>query len=328
MPKLEKYYLHCFAVWFGEKHVATLSTDCRQAGQAGSIKLTFENEVFYTSPGWYYYLRELEQHLPLSFKSISCLDIAADFQSDSLLPELCRIYRYSSFIDENTEIEYAPLVGKLGCTLRHGKQYEFGTSVTKRGSNGKQVAVYNKTLEIEEISHKQYILDYYAAQGFDTTKPVVRVEVRLTAAYLSKLPIDDVTLNRLDGLASIFRQAVGNTFAFRKVKETYFDASRNKKTATFTLIDFAELDAEPLAKTLPVIAYKENNDVCNRIEAKNAMMRWIHNGDAQDLAQLLYIEKNVPAPKSSTWRTCFTRFASAYDRNVTEDRASRMGMFQ
>jgi len=324
---LDKYYLHVFDVIVDSYKVATLGTDCRQYGNAASNMLAFENEVFYTSPGWFYFLRTVEQDLQLRYKSVSNMEIAFDFQRTvRLLPELCHIYRYSSYLKHNAEVHYAPLDGKTSCTPHHGKLYAFGKGVKTKGATGKQIAVYNKTDEIEENRHKPYILVYWAANGFDTTQPVERVESKLAAKWLNKYLIFPSDLDSVAFLGSLFLEAVGKTFTFRKLNEVTYDANRNKKTAQVTLIEFPPFDTQTLYK-LPKNESRCDSDTRNRSEAKNLVLRFIDKGAEQDWLQLEHLRQSVKSPDNSNWTTLFRRYAQQFEGRTTPDRMARVELF-
>lgn len=326
--KIEKNYLHSFAVWVGGVHVANLSTDCRLPGQESSIKLQITNQVFYTLPGWLHYVRIIEHHMPLCFKSVSYLEIAYDFQASSpLLPALCWVYRYSSFIEKNTEIKFGPIDGRLKCSLQYGKEYTFGGGAKKSNGTGKQIAVYDKSAQIAETGTKEYISECYRKNGFDMSIPVERIETRLGEKYLGKIFITLDGLNNAEKLGQIFKAAVGNTFVFREVTKSFYDANRNKKTPTVTLIEFPELSSAPLY-LLPVgDNMKENNDHSNRITAKTILHQYVAFGSEQDLQQLQHFAQTVKAPRNTTWAQLFNRYAQAYEGSPTPDRNARIDRF-
>jgi hypothetical protein len=92
--RLEKYYLHTYAIYYNDSQVATLSTDCRQHGQRDSIKLQLSNYLFYTTPGWYYYYEKIIQALDMRLKSISLIELALDTQNnESLLYSINSVFK-------------------------------------------------------------------------------------------------------------------------------------------------------------------------------------------------------------------------------------------
>lgn len=324
---LDKFYGTLYAVWIDGRHVATLSTDCRLSTQADSIKLSFENEVFYTAPGWRHYLNIIEQQLPLAFQSVSYMETAFDFQAEQLLrPRLWYIYQHSTFVADNTTILYAPLRGRQTCSLHHGKTYTFGSK-----KDGKQIEVYNKSEEIAEKNFvKQYILDYWQANGFDMSQPVERIEAKLGSKYFARQK-DECPPGPSDlegtGLANIFKKAVGDTFTFRKLTETTFDANRNKKTATVSLIEFPQFLIQPRPAPYAWKEERNESEYRNRSEVKNVIHRYIRYGRSEDLTQLDYISKRVKAPKAIEWQHLFRRYAQQYEGSTIPDQMARVEMF-
>ncbi|RPD50156.1 hypothetical protein DNI29_04995 [Hymenobacter sediminis] len=325
--KYELHYLHTFRVWVDGRHVANLSTDCRQPSQPASIKLSFENEIFYTAPGWQHYLNIIEKQLPLAFQSISYLEIAFDFQAPELLrPRLWHIYQHSTFVADNPSPQYAPLRGRQTCSLHHGKTYTFGSK-----KDGKQIEVYNKSEEIADKNfEKQYILDYWQANGFDLDKPAERIEAKLGSKYFARQK-DECLPEASDlhgpALWHIFRKAVGDTFTFRKITETTFDANRNKKTATVTIIELPDIVTQPRAAPYTWKDERDESEHRNRIEAKNAVHRYIRYGRSEDLAQLDYLSKRVTAPKGTDWQHLFQRYAQHFTGSTMADQMARVEMF-
>jgi hypothetical protein len=330
IPKLEKYYLNAFAVWVGDYYVADLSTDCRQIGQKESIKLAFKNEVFYTKPSWKFYLNKIEMALQLSFKSITILEIANDTQLDNpILPRLCSVHKQSIFLKYNNpaEIKYAPLEGRQSCSvLNNGATYVFGNGLTGKNSTGKQVIVYDKTAEIKESSEKGYILDYYTLNGIDITKSVERIEVKLASKYLKKFLISPSDLVSNSFLEQLFVTAIGSTFKFRDLTKTVYDANRNKKTESFSLIDFDGFNSSPLY-LLPIYSNQNERDIPKRQTAKFTLYQYIKFGRKQDLEHLQHL-KNLNAPKNCTWHTLFQRYAKDYEGRMTEDIVQRINQFK
>ncbi|GAB3295330.1 hypothetical protein GCM10027511_09000 [Hymenobacter humi] len=327
VQKLEKYYMYSFEVWADNVYVANLSTNCRQYGKAGSIKLEFQNSVFYSRPGWLHYLRQIEQHLPLSFVSVSYLEIAFDFQAaTALLPQLSNMYRHSTFIQHNPNPQFGPMRGQLHCSLLSGKTYVFGAGVKGKDASGKQVVVYNKTTEIIEKSGKDYINDYYRANGFDMSLDVERVEVKLSSKYMSKHLIYLEDLTNFDTMGNIFRVSVGDTFKFRLLGSVTYDANRNKKTATVALIEFQQFSDAPLYLK-PVYANDDATDNRKRTEAKTVVWRYVTYGKSQDLDHLDYIRTDVKAPGGSDWTCLFRKYAHEFHGTPTPERMARIDYF-
>ena len=61
----EKYYQHSFDVWINGQNVGLLSTDCTLPQANPAAKLTFTNEVFYSTPGFLFYVDRLAEECDL-----------------------------------------------------------------------------------------------------------------------------------------------------------------------------------------------------------------------------------------------------------------------
>ena len=127
-------------------------------------------------------------------------------------------------------------------------------------------------------------------------------------------------------LAGIFLQAVGTTFTFRNLLEVTYDAQRNEKTATITLIQFPDFGAQTPYE-LPKGGSTRDSDARNRSEAKNLVLRFIDKGADQDLQQLEHVRRTVRAPKNFDWSTHFRRYAQQFEGRTSPDRMARIESF-
>jgi uncharacterized protein (UPF0297 family) len=346
--KPELNFHHSYEVWVLGHYIADLATDCKLPGQKQLLKLRFKNYVFYTSPGWHYYLRIIETSLNIIYQSVSSIEIATDCQlKQPLLPRLCKVYRYSSCIAHNTEIKYKP-VNKIAVgLLPGGTTYIFGTK-----DSGKQIAVYDKVEEIKD-SKKYYITTYYAANGFDMSKTVERIEVRLQAKWLNKratsklqqqtqteleeygplsnpkleydrLVITSDYLNSKKGLQQLFLAAVGTAFVFQDLEKTCFDKNRNLKSEQFSLLDF-DFSIETLA-TLPTVEASSEKEMSKRITAKTIIQRYIESGQPADAAYIAHLRTKKP-PINTTWDKLFKRYATDVPFYLTKEIEERINEF-
>lgn len=323
----ETHYLNKYSVWIEGRHVADISTDCRRASQAQSIKLSFKNNVFYTLPGWAFYLDIIEQCLPLGFQLVSYVEVAFHFQTaEPLRPRMWHIYSQSTFVKDVKNPLYAPLRGMQTCSLHYGESYTFGSK-----KDGKQIAVYNKTQEIAENGYeKQYILDCLAANGFDMGADVEKIEAKLGGKYFARQKDEcPPAPSDLHGatLWHIFKKALGDTLTFRKLTEHTFDANRNRKTATVTLFELPDEVTQPRPAPYAWREERDESEHRNRIEAKNAVTRFIRHGRPEDLTQLDYLRKHVKAPKGTDWKYLLNRYAQDYTGAPSVDSRARIEMF-
>ncbi|QKG52251.1 hypothetical protein [Hymenobacter sp. BRD67] len=265
--------------------------------------------------------------MPLIAKGISYLEIASDFQLDApLLRTMSDLYRHSTFIAMNPNAKYGPLRHQQKCSLLNGSEYIFGNSLKGNKGSGKQVVFYPKSPEIT-VRGKDYISAYYAQNGFDLSQLVERVEVRLSSRYLSKFLVSITDLNDIQALGNIFRVAVGDTFTFRVLGKYYYDANRNRKSETVTLLEFADFSNESLVRR-PQCIQDDTSDWRNRAEAKNAVLRFVARGNAQDWAQLVHISQEVRAPDEWSWKALFMLYALDYQGAPTPERKARIEMFR
>ena len=151
-----------------------------------------ENSLFYTGD-CHQLINEFIKAFEVSDVKVSRVDIAVD---GVYLHEFLNNYLYEK--DEKKRVDVVRLrdvdnIAPVGFTRDNLINQSFDSfrignfgsksSATRKGA--KVARYYNKTKEIEEVSKKEYITDYYKENGFEGQ--VFRYEIELASAYLNKL---------------------------------------------------------------------------------------------------------------------------------------------
>lgn len=141
--------------------------------------LKIENRFLYSSD-LFDLIERLLNNFHLKFKSISRLDLCADFNT------FYNNYNPRTLIEDFAS-EKIRKKGRAKGTL------DFRQTTEKLLYNGIKfgdrqsdniVYLYNKSLELKEVRDKIYIRDMWAANGLDVTKPVWRLEVSMKSKAL------------------------------------------------------------------------------------------------------------------------------------------------
>ncbi|TDN40242.1 hypothetical protein E4631_18290 [Hymenobacter sp. UV11] len=328
--KLATNYLYQWDVWIEEVHVGLLATDCRLPQTKARQRFWFENEVLYTDPGWFHYLSILSAATGLRCQSIGILEIALDMQpkepsSDAreLLIELDDVYKYLPR-KSNTDERFRPTQGKLQITHDQGTFY-FGRSVTSANSSGKQIAVYCKSDEIEH-RRKGYIADFHQANGLDSQRAILRVEVRLSSKYLGSIPsLTEHALLDAGFLEALFVGAVGQAFMFRDLSSSMRDGNRNLKYTIKELATFDFLNQTPLIlPRLVSTSQGGDNDRPNISTVKRLTHELINRNAPETQAELLRFVKTNPAPKGHDWAKKIQQYARNYPGAPSPEQMARV----
>ena len=170
-PGQTKQFRHIYAIYQGKEKVATLVA----RPHSGILKpdsglLKIENKYLYS-----YKVKQLVDNLledlQLSFKNISRLDIACDFNSfqNNLNPE--------RFIHKFAFGDYVKLMKtKFNIHGMHRRSNTF--EYIRFGSNTSTLCyyLYNKTIEMKEKTNKPYISENWKNKGLDLSREVWRLE--------------------------------------------------------------------------------------------------------------------------------------------------------
>jgi len=91
-----------------------------------------------------------------------------------------------------------------------------GNKVRGTSKSARFARYYNKTQEISELNHKQYINEYYKLNGFTGTNPVYRFEIEMRSAFLATVSdFSYLLLFQAETLESLFRTATVGFFEWR-----------------------------------------------------------------------------------------------------------------
>ena len=147
------------------------------------------------------YIDYLSNELGFIYKHIVKVDIAIDCINHNLI----------QFIDKWQNSKYIRCKGRkkqLSTTqLNENKTYYMGSNKAD-----KQIRIYNKSKELE-LSHKDYIKDFYYLNGLDyLLNTVERLELSLKGDLVRN--IDLYSLNNPDYLASVIQTEFKNYFEF------------------------------------------------------------------------------------------------------------------
>jgi hypothetical protein len=143
------------------------------------VKLKVSNAILYTdfSP----LLDKLLAAFQFTVNNITRLEIALDTNTD-LLSNFYYYYRNegSYFLKGGAK--------KLDSINKFAKEYRNGseTPTLYLGKTDKLLRIYNKSLEISERNHKEYITEFHKANGLDTDTDVYRIEIALANTALKR----------------------------------------------------------------------------------------------------------------------------------------------
>lgn len=216
------------------------------------VNVKIDNRLLYSNY-WKNLTSSLERTLALSFNNITRLDIAVDTPQ-----RVCNVMEIvNRYASGDRDIERT---GRQELKLERfndeSRRFE-GFSIGKMG-DPKRTKGYDKTKEIDNSSHKEYIKEAWEKTGFGKTAKMFRVEITLKSKQINK--IKDFNMWKLDDpsyLASIFKQQAKNTFDFRYRESEKQNVSRMTKVE---LIDYESLGATKL-ETVKKISKKSSRTV-------------------------------------------------------------------
>lgn len=232
-------FKHKCDVFYGfpdSKKIGVLAFGARQQTLKGSMLYKLENHLFYDNfhsevAGFNEVLSELFSALCTTVLNVTRLDIAVDgINFDAFANDLLVHRKYE-------QIKVKNIVARLD-----NKSFDI-ESFTVGQRNGKKYGVYyNKSKEIEDNGFKKrYILDYYEANGFDTTKDIKRFEIRLNSEAIRDMGGFDLKdLRDNDSLAKIMEFQIKNFFQF--VPSTGIKTKSRRPPVE--LFDFSGVDAQ------------------------------------------------------------------------------------
>lgn len=178
---IDRNYHLCYTVTVNKLPFGTLLMNRTKLyeNENDLVKLRVENTVLYT--GFLPLLNKLLSAFRFEINNITRLEIALDTNTNLL----SNFYHY--FRDETNYF----LKGggkKLDSIEKFAKEYRDGheTPTLYLGKADKKLKIYNKSLEIIEKGHKEYITAFHAANGLDVIADVYRIEIALTNTALKR----------------------------------------------------------------------------------------------------------------------------------------------
>lgn len=235
-----KFFNKLAKCYYGKDCFAEIQFDARMEVLKDTAFIKYENFVFYD---WLYGGTAMAHKLYTGFfeavgcelRGITRCDIAVDGV------DFGRFINLLSFTDNYEQLK----VNNVTPTQYNMSTRQFeGFTVGKRG--GKKYAVYyDKTAEIRDKGgKKQYILDYFVANGYDLGVGVRRFEIRLNSeafADMDAFSFNPDTFFRQENLIRIFEFQLRNFFEFVP-GENYSRDSRRSRRERIQMFDFSNVE--------------------------------------------------------------------------------------
>lgn len=191
------------------------------------VWVSLNNEVLYSSD--IHFLTYIEQRLGLTFHNMTTLDLCLDtpfcisrlVKSYTRNKDIVTILNGKRIIDrdeDRPEIYYGNN-GSLNKDDKYKTSYFKQKNAIRDKSKGIVVTTYDKEAEIRNVSHKQYIMDYYG-----NPKRLYRTEVHLNAEdiknYVERRGIDYTPMILFDEatLEDMFFHFLGSVIRFQSNK--------------------------------------------------------------------------------------------------------------
>lgn len=304
-------FRQAFDVHADGQPIGVLRTDPQGvcAEEIGLVSFEFANWLFYTQTGWYEYYQMLRKVLRLNCRCITYGEIALD-SNWPFLYQIDTIFHATSFSKRrDVPARYKSVLPRLTGSPDGEGGYVFGKSARGPRSNGKQVACYDKTLEIAK-SGKGYITEYHQLNGVDTSQTVNRIEARFASRWASPLGVTVEDLNNPKRLVEIFAHALRDVFTFNDLTQPERDVHRNLKFARLSLLDVAELPPQRLHKIVRAVQ-EDMLKLRKRGALREAVNDWIESGSAPTAAYIRHFIQQ-PHPKGRPWPQLIEQYARDY----------------
>lgn len=198
------------------------------------VQIKVANKWLY-SPGLYNMLTEFLNVHCLVFKSFSRLDLCKDFNLfyNKLHPETLIKKVASSKILHKGQSKFSfHAVNRNGCEFQYMRIGTMNSEI--------RAYLYNKTVEMNEVKIKPYIIDLWNVNGLDMSKDIWRLEFAIKGDswhLISKTTGEDIKHNLeiikdASILESIYLHCVDNLFTFYK-NQKKDKLNRNEKIVLF-----------------------------------------------------------------------------------------------
>lgn len=142
------------------------------------IKLKVNNTTLYKEfvPN----LNKFLEAFRLQINNITCIDIALDTNVD-LLSNFYNYFRNPAYILKGG-------AKKLEYIEKYCREYRDGmeTPTLYLGKSDKKLRIYNKSVELFENDHKDYISEFHKANGLDVAEDIYRMEISLKNTALKR----------------------------------------------------------------------------------------------------------------------------------------------
>ena len=197
MPYSTRHFKIVEEIYSNGKRIATVTRQpLSHIIEPDTVLIKFDNWVLYTFD-MHKFVPEFLSRNALTFKSISRIDLCADFQTfnNGMLPStFIRNYLYGKYLR----------LGKTSISNAHFKQIntDLHFNALKFGSNLSDVStyLYNKTLEMNSVKWKPWIAEKWLQAGFSTDKDTWRLEVSIKSSNKLVCNIDTGEVNILNSL--------------------------------------------------------------------------------------------------------------------------------
>ena len=180
------YHLH-YSIDVNGKHIGTIDVNpVRAAYASGLVLFTAANHLLYTN-GFLLDIIQFTTDFNLQFHNYSKLDIAIDTTAD-VMKRFEHCFFNSKDFHFHHNKKQIDRINTFGTIDRKGVTNH--TIYLARNVTGRSFKLYNKSIEILENSHKQYITDYHKANGLDMDKDIWRLELSITNKAIKKYSRD------------------------------------------------------------------------------------------------------------------------------------------
>lgn len=207
------HYKNIWQVFLFGEDIATIHSDVRNNMilKEGSLKIQFQNHILYQN--WLETWQKIQKSLSLKIISKTRIDIALD--TDNTYHKLMNDYLLNSaYCYNNFKVI---MLGKadISCGRYSKKNHCFDSFRIGSASSEKQISIYNKSKEILERSHKEYIIHKWQSSNLDINNSW-RFEMRLKSGVLNRLK--HITIEQFSDenfLLSLIKSESQKFFEFR-----------------------------------------------------------------------------------------------------------------
>ncbi len=209
---------------FGRLSVIPSSGYCFEENE---MQFMLNNNVHYEQQ-WQEDFEYVMKKMKWKMVNVSRLDIALDGTG------------FMDFYKNFVLKEVVEKIGKTDSTERLTSKRELKTFYIGSRKSDRYITCYDKTKELNDKGHKQYIRDYWERSGLDY-KRVERMELRLTNEAIKLIKdFDWKLLGDFEYIASIFRSACEGSFYLTDEKIRKGKVIPSKKKFAAGLLDFVE----------------------------------------------------------------------------------------